>query len=83
MVAVTIGDYFFEPKELVVPAGTIVVWEYPDGKSQHELVLRDFNIRSPRLKPGDTWAYQFDTPGSYLVIDAIFKSMIGRVNVTG
>jgi plastocyanin len=82
-VTVTVKDFAFDPAFLEVPAGSTVIWSYPEGRFTHQIVLRDLNARSEKLLPGQEWRYTFATPGSYLVLDAVYKSMIGRVNVTG
>lgn len=60
----------FDPETATISQGGTVTWKNADEKV-HLLVMGD--KRSPRLSKGDVWAVTFEEPGTYEVMDAIFK----------
>lgn len=64
-VAVRIGDNFYKPKRITIPAGTTVEWRN-QGRNEHN-VLPDRGKRFgiDELERGTTYSYRFDKPGRY------------------
>jgi plastocyanin len=67
-IAVTEGDasdpmsWGFRPADLVVDAGTTVVWRNT-GSMTHTITANDGTFDSGPLAPGATWTHSFDRPG--------------------
>lgn len=69
---VDVGDNFFEPRELAVPAGTEVTWEQ-SGVAPHTVTADDGSFDSHPdcqganladcMQKGDTFKQAFDSPG--------------------
>lgn len=71
----------FVPAEKTVTVGTTVTWMNMDAE-EHDVVTNDLTIMSPVIKPGETWAFTFDTPGSYAYLCDLHTGMEGVINVT-
>lgn len=78
--AATLVDFAFDPVELVVPAGTTVVWTN-NGPTIHTVAAADLSWSSPILQAGDSYSQSFDTPGVYPVICTLHPEMVGQVIV--
>ena len=73
-------DFAFEPLELVVPAGTTVVWSN-DGATIHTVAPTDLAWSSPVLQAGETFSYTFEAPGLYPILCTIHPDMQATVQV--
>jgi plastocyanin/uncharacterized membrane protein YozB (DUF420 family) len=62
-VSVKISNFQFEPKDLTVKAGTIVVWT--DERGRHTVEADDGSFKSDTLTADGTFEHKFDTPGVY------------------
>jgi plastocyanin len=71
-------DFAFEPRELVVPAGTTVVWSN-HGATIHTVAPADLSWSSPVLQPGEAFATTFDAPGLYPILCTIHPDMQATV----
>ena len=61
---VTSESLAFAPQEIVVPAGTTVVWTNEDT-FQHTVTADDGSFDLGFYGPGQTVSMTFDTPGTY------------------
>jgi plastocyanin/uncharacterized membrane protein YozB (DUF420 family) len=60
---VQISNFQFEPKELTVPAGTIVEWV--DSTGRHSVEADDGSFKSDTLTAGGRFEHKFDQPGTF------------------
>ena len=79
---VSIGNFVFQPKELVVMAGTTVTWVNTDdvphtATSSSSPPLFD----SKALDTDDKFSFEFKTPGTYDYFCKLHPSMTGKVIV--
>ena len=75
----------FTPDNIIIKKGETVRWVNNDDTT-HLLasVLTSVGLGglfSPRVEPGKSWEYRFDTPGEYYYICFIHKIMYGKVTV--
>jgi len=81
--AITMGDNFFQPVGMTVPAGTTVQWRN-DGVLPHTVTsdpgaARTFD--SGILRTGGTYSLTFDAPGSFAYHCDVHPEMTGAVVV--
>jgi plastocyanin len=81
--AVSMGDNFFEPLAMTVPAGTTIQWRN-DGSLPHTATsdagaARTFD--SGILRTGGTYSLAFDTPGSFAYRCELHPEMVGAIVV--
>ena len=81
--AITVGDNFFQPVGMTVPAGTTVQWRN-DGALPHTVTsdpgaARTFD--SGILRTGGTYSLTFDAPGSFAYHCDVHPEMTGAVVV--
>ena len=81
--AVSMGDNFFQPVGMTVPAGTTVQWRN-DGALPHTVTsdlgaVRTFD--SGILRTGGTYSLTFDAPGSFAYHCDVHPEMTGAVVV--
>jgi plastocyanin len=79
---VSIDNFLFDPKELIVPAGTTVTWVNAEdiphtATSKASPTLFD----SKTLDKDDKFSFQFNTPGTYDFFCKFHPTMTGRVIV--
>lgn len=79
MSAVMIKNNSFDPADLQVAKGTTVVWTNQDT-SDHSVSSDKFS--SQTLRPGDTFQYTFNDPGTYDYNCGIHPQMKGKITVT-
>ena len=79
-VAVSIKNFKFVPQDIVVNAGTTLVWTNED-RVAHTVESSDSTLKSDELAQGDTYRYTFTKAGKYDYICGINKSMHGSVTV--
>jgi plastocyanin len=75
---VSILNYAFDPATLNIAPGTTVVWTNNDSVP-HNVTSDSFS--SATLSQGDTYAYTFNTAGSYIYQSTFDPSMKGYVTV--
>lgn len=75
---VTIQNFAFNPGTLTVKQGTKVTWTNQDSAT-HKIKSATFN--SGDLHQGDTFAFTFNTKGSFDYSCAIHPSMTGKIVV--
>ncbi len=71
----------FIPAEKIVAAGTTVTWVNLDAED-HNVIALDFTYGSPFIKTGETWAFTYDTPGTYAYLCDLHRGMEGVIVVT-
>ncbi|MEP7046475.1 MAG: cupredoxin family copper-binding protein [Ilumatobacteraceae bacterium] len=79
---VQIADFAFGPPDLSVAAGTKVTWTNTDSV-EHTVVAEDTSFLSENIGTGQTFAFEFDTPGQYKYVCGIHPQMHGTITVTG
>lgn len=88
--AVSMVDHQYFPKELNVTVGDTVTWsndeDHGDDHTVDSLPVGSGPLNSPQLAPGETWSFQFDTPGNfpyYCEVHGFEMSGIVRVREPG
>ncbi len=79
-VAVSIKNFKFVPQDIVVNAGTTVVWTNEDDVA-HTVESSDGTLKSDELAQGDTYKFTFAKAGKYDYKCGIHPSMRGSVTV--
>ncbi|MGE5297775.1 MAG: plastocyanin/azurin family copper-binding protein [Acidobacteriaceae bacterium] len=62
--SVTIGDDFFTPQNISIPAGTTVTWAN-SGTMAHTVTADNGSFNSGTLNPGMSFSETFPTPGTF------------------
>jgi plastocyanin len=78
--AVAIDNFTFSPAVLRIEAGTEVTWTNHDD-IPHSIVLPKLNKRSKTIDTDGSFAYRFETPGSYDYMCGLHPHMKGKVVV--
>ncbi len=78
---VDLGDFYYSPPLLTVPAGTKVVWTV-SGQHTNSVTADDGRWESGDLSHGDLFIREFDTPGVYRYHSRYYAWMKGTINVT-
>ncbi|HEY4250303.1 MAG TPA: cupredoxin family copper-binding protein [Roseomonas sp.] len=80
--AIHIDNFAFTPAELTIAAGTRVTWINRDD-IPHNVVDRDNprTRRSPVLDTNDSYAFTFESPGTFHYFCALHPHMQGTVIV--
>jgi plastocyanin len=84
---ITMGDDFFSPANVSVPAGTTVVWRN-DGTHDHTVTSGTASARSGlfgsgTMSNGQTFQYKFSNEGTFVYFCTIHgATMTGSVTVT-
>jgi len=79
--AVTIGDFFFKPKDVTVSVGESVTWTNT-GKVKEGHTVTGNGFDSGVLKKGDTYTHRFDSAGTFDYVCTIHPNMRATVTVT-
>jgi plastocyanin len=58
---INIGNFAFDPKDLEIAAGTMVIWKNATGR--HSVTADDNSFDSPIMAPGEEFKRSFDRPG--------------------
>ena len=74
---VIIKDFAFNPKEITIKAGTEIEWTNQDSVI-HDVTTEFFDHD---INPGESFAYTFDTAGTYEYHCDIHQSMTGTITV--
>jgi plastocyanin len=77
---VTIDNFTFSPATLTVPVGTTVTWINQDD-TVHTVTSVDHRFGSQGLDTGDTFSFQFSSPGTYAYYCSIHPKMEGKIIV--
>jgi amicyanin len=81
-VKVSIVNFVFEPKELVVTAGTTVTWVNADDVPHTVTSTASPRLlNSKTLRAGDTFSYKFESAGTYDYFCKVHPGMTGKVVV--
>ncbi len=80
VVSVPIQDFFFDPADATVEAGTSVVW-FNQGQEPHTVTADDGSFDSGVLNPGDSFMVTFLGSGTLTYHCEIHPSMVGSVTV--
>lgn len=76
---VEIVNFKFQPQDLIVTAGTSVVWKNSDNMA-HKLLSID-NFESPIINPGEEFKFTFSKAGVFDYYCTIHPSMTGKIIV--
>lgn len=76
---VMVEDMGYAPKNLTVPAGTTVVWDWNDGAIGHDVVGEDF---ASEIQSDGTFRHTFEEPGTYTYYCSLHPNMTGTIEVT-
>jgi plastocyanin len=82
-VAATINNFAFAPNPLTVPVGTRVVWTNMQVGVPHTVTSDTGVWDSGTVAPGGTFAFMFNTAGTFAYHCNIHPTMHGTVMVTG
>ena len=77
---VTIKDYTFNPAALTVPVGATVTWTNRDDEP-HTVTSSENVFTSPGLDEGETFSYEFSTPGTYTYHCKLHPEMTATITV--
>ena len=77
---VGIGASSFDPAEVAVKAGETVRWENASDRD-HQIVAQEQAFKSGMIKPGKTWSFTFESPGTYRYHCALHPRAKGSVKV--
>jgi plastocyanin len=70
----------FEPADLVIEAGTTVVWRN-NGKNVHTVSADDESFESGDIAPGATWRHTFEAPGAFAYHCTPHPWMKGQIRI--
>jgi plastocyanin len=76
------ASWGYEPADITVPAGTVVVWEWR-GRDKHSATADNGAFDSGvKQGVGQKWEFTFSTPGQYPYSCTPHPFMVGTVTVT-
>ena len=78
---ISIEDFMFAPTAITVAPGTTVRWKNLDGEP-HTVRGVETSFRSGALDQNDSFAFEFDQPGTYRYVCSIHPQMVGTIVVT-
>ena len=78
--AVEISGFAFNPQTATVKVGTQDTWTNKDSAT-HSLKAEDGSFDSGPINQGESFTFQFNTPGSFPYICTIHPSMQGTIIV--
>jgi amicyanin len=76
---IKIANFTFEPQQLMIKAGTTVVWRNSDDIPH--VVASPKNFRSNALDTDQTFSFTFSTPGTYEYFCSLHPHMTGTIVV--
>ncbi|WP_448575023.1 cupredoxin domain-containing protein [Thermomicrobium sp.] len=79
-VEIAVVNFGFQPVEITVAAGTVVVWRNV-SPTTHTVVAKNRAFESELLAPGDTYSVTLREPGVYEYECTLHPEMVGRVIV--
>lgn len=77
---ITIKDFQFTPRNLVIPAGASVTWVNKD-EEPHKLVQVDGLFTSKPLDTEDKFTFEFKSAGTFEFFCALHPRMTGKITV--
>lgn len=77
--SITIQNFAFSPANLTIKAGTTVTWTNNDS-APHSIKSSSFTSSS-NLATGQTYQFQFNTPGTFNYSCGIHPMMVGTIIV--
>lgn len=80
-VKVSIKDLKFDPAELSIKVGDIVIWTNNDSRD-HQIKADDASFESENLRPGAEFRQTFKSKGKFDYGCAYHPRMRGRITVT-
>lgn len=78
---IKIANFNFNPAVITVPVGASVAWTNNDDDA-HSVVADNKVFRSAPLDTGDSYAFTFTAPGTYVYHCGLHPQMVGKVVVT-
>jgi plastocyanin len=81
--AVSVKANLFVPAEIIVAAGTTIVWvneDYDSGEF-HNVIAEDGSFASENFAPGGAFSLAFSAPGTYPYYCDLHEGMFGAVIV--
>ena len=78
--SVSVKNFAFSPARLVVSKGATVTWAFQDS-TQHNVTANNSAFKSTDQASGGTYAFTFNSTGSYDYICSIHPYMKGNVTV--
>lgn len=78
--AIEIKGFAFTPRNVTVKVGTQVTWTNKDS-APHTVTADDHSFDSGTLNQGQSFTFQFTTPGTFPYICAIHPSMQATITV--
>ena len=81
-IAIKINTNAFSPTNVTINDGDTVKWTNADTANR-QLVADSGAFASPILKPGASYSFTFNTPGTYGYHDALKPSVRGKISVKG
>ncbi|HVX30417.1 MAG TPA: cupredoxin domain-containing protein [Nitrolancea sp.] len=78
---IELGDFYYSPQTLTIPAGTKVVWTV-SAQQPNTVTADDGSWDSGILNHGAIFAHQFNTPGTYHYHSRYYVWMHGTIIVT-
>jgi plastocyanin len=79
-VTIDVKNFSFEPQKVTVAIGTVVTWKFEDS-AQHTVKADNGAFTSKPLNNNQTYAFTFNTAGTYSYICSIHQYMTGSVTV--
>jgi len=80
---ISIVDFAFGPKTLGISVGETVTWTNNETGVPHTVVSDDGVWESDTLRPGDSFSFTFDQPGTYTYFCSIHPAMTATITVDG
>jgi plastocyanin len=77
---ITIKDFEFTPRDLVIPAGSKVTWTNKD-EEPHKVAETNNAFTSQPLDTDGGFTYEFKTPGKYEYFCTVHPRMTGKIIV--
>jgi plastocyanin len=79
---ITIKDFMFSPRDLVIPAGSKVIWINKD-EEPHKIAEVNSNFGSQPLDTDGSFAYEFKSAGKFEYFCTLHPRMTGHIVVGG
>lgn len=78
---VTIQNFTFNPRVLMVPTGTTVTWVNEQQSTDHNVYSYNGTFQSKNLNTGDNYSFKFIQSGTYRYHCTIHPNMTGTIIV--
>jgi plastocyanin len=79
---ITIKDFTFTPRDLVIPAGSKVIWINKD-EEPHKIAEVNSNFGSQPLDTDGSFTYEFKSAGKFEYFCTLHPRMTGHILVGG